>query len=238
MSGKLIVIEGTDCSGKQTQSDMLFDKLKGDGIKIFKSSFPMYNSPTGKIVGGCYLGKPHLSYGAKGVPPLFDEGASRVNPKVASLFFAADRLYNIEIIKNLLAEGTTVILDRYIESNIAHQGGKIEESAERLKMYRWLEKLEYGLLELPKPDMTIFLHVPAQSAIELRKGRIDEKADQHEISSKHIQDSERAYLELAQLYNFKTISCVNKGAIRAINDIHNEVYLAAKNLIVPQEKKR
>ena len=88
MKGKIIVIEGTDCSGKETQSKKLEEYLKQSGKKCKSFYFPNYESPTGKIVGGPYLGKDYICDG------WFDEGAINVDPKVASLYYAADRKYN------------------------------------------------------------------------------------------------------------------------------------------------
>ena len=116
--GKLIVIEGTDCSGKQTQSDLLIESLKQKNIPVEKYCFPNYDSPTGKIIAGPYLGKEGYS------DPLFPEGASNVDPRVASLFYAADRKYNIKQITDKLDAGINVIVDRYVDSNFAHQGAK------------------------------------------------------------------------------------------------------------------
>ena len=99
MKGKLIVIEGTDCSGKETQSKMLVESLNEMGLKAVHLSFPMYDTPTGKIVGGCYLGKPEIG------ESLFPEGAVEVDPKIASLYYAADRKYNIGKIKKYLEDG-------------------------------------------------------------------------------------------------------------------------------------
>ena len=87
MKGKLIVIEGTDCSGKETQSKLLLERLKKEGFKIEAFAFPNYNSPTGRIIGECYLGKSENA--------VFPEGAPAVDPKVSSLYYAADRKYNI-----------------------------------------------------------------------------------------------------------------------------------------------
>ena len=91
---KLIVIEGTDCSGKETQSNKLIENLRRDNIKVCKYSFPNYTSPTGKIVGGPYLGKSYICDG------WFPEKAPNVDAKVSSLYFAADRKYNIKQIRN------------------------------------------------------------------------------------------------------------------------------------------
>lgn len=214
--GKLIVIEGTDCSGKETQTKLLISRLREDGIKVDNFSFPNYNSPTGKIIGGAYLGKPHIG------KSYFEEGATNVDPKVASLYYAADRKYNIEKINFLLEQGANIILDRYIYSNMAHQGGKIEEKKERLEMYEWLDNLEFNLLELPRPDVAIFLHMPTEKAKALKEGRV-EALDAHEKDVNHLINAENSYIELADKYNFKTIECANEE-IRSIEDINNDVY--------------
>ncbi len=214
--GKLIVIEGTDCSGKQTQSDLLLSELRQRNIPIEKYCFPNYNSPTGKIIAGPYLGKE--GYGEA----LFSEGASNVDPRVASLYFAADRRYNINHILDKLNTGTNVIVDRYVDSNFAHQGAKINDDFEREKMFRFLEVLEYDLLGLPKPDITIFLHMPAKTAKILQKSR-KEKPDQHEADEQFLENSEKTYLSLCYRHNYIKISCVDEVGLRTIDDIHKEV---------------
>jgi dTMP kinase len=225
MRGKMIVVEGTDCSGKETQTSLLVQRLKKAGRKIERLSFPAYDTPTGKIVGGPYLGKQYICDG------YFPEGAANVDPKVAALYYAADRKYNIPKILDLLDKGYDVVLDRYVESNMGHQGGKIFDKEERLKLYKDLEYLEYEFLELPRPDLIIFLYVPYKKVAELRAGR-DEPADQHEASPLHIRNAEHAYLELAEIHNYKKIDCVDKkGKMRNIEDIHEDVYnIVAKEL--------
>ena len=197
MRGKIIVIEGTDCSGKETQSVLLEKKLKEQGKKCVHFGFPMYDSPTGRIVGGPYLGNPEISLG------FFPEGADNVDPHIASLYYAADRKYNMEKILPYLNDGYYVILDRYTTSNLAHQGSKIQDKEERFLMYQWIDKLEYWLLQLPKPDYTIFLHMPYQYSLELK--------------------AEEAYIELSEMYNWKRIECVKDGVIRNVSDINEEI---------------
>ena len=124
--GKLILIEGTDCSGKETQANLLMDALKKLGIKIQKVSFPDYESPTGKIVGGPYLGKSYICEG------YFEEGANHVSPKVSALYYGADFLYHLEEMNKLLDKGTWILLDRYFYSTFAHQGGKERNKQKRL----------------------------------------------------------------------------------------------------------
>lgn len=216
MKGKLIVIEGNDCSGKETQSQLLLQRLLREGKKVEKLSFPDYESPTGKIVGGPYLGKEDIE------SSYFEEGATNVDPKVAALYYAADRRYALPKIKKLIDKGYYVILDRYVESNMAHQGCKVLDKEERLKLYDWFETLEYELLELPKPDLTIFLHMPLKKVLELKKGRMYD--DSHESSISYLKTSEEAYLELTELKQYHKIECLEKDKLRDILDIHEEIY--------------
>lgn len=220
--GKLIAIEGTDCSGKETQTTLLIQKLRSQGIGVQNFSFPNYNSPTGKIIGGPYLGKENFS------ECYFEEGSVNVDPKVASLYYAADRKYNINKINFLLENGYNVILDRYIYSNMAHQGGKIADQEERKAMYEWLDKLEFELLELPKPDITIFLHMPYEAATTLKKNR-EEKPDGHEKDKNHLIHAEQAYLEIAQKYNFKIIECAKENIPKSKEEITKQIYEIIQN---------
>lgn len=223
MAGKIIVVEGTDCSGKETQTKLLEQSLKELGIDCIRFEFPMYDTPTGKIVGGDYLGKPEIG------PSLFEEGAVQVDPYVVCLYYAADRKYNMPKILKYLDQDYFVILDRYITSNLAHQGSKIKDKEERFHMYQWIDKLEYWLLDLPKPDETLFLHVPYEYSLELRKNRTN--IDEHEKSPEHLQQAEKAYLELAELYHWDTIECVRDNTLRSIEDIHEEIVQKIKKMI-------
>ena len=221
--GKIIVIEGTDCSGKETQSKLLEKRLNEMGKKCIRFDFPMYDTPTGKIVGGCYLGKEEIG------KSLFPEGAVNVDPHVVSLYYAADRKYNMNKIEEYLDKDYYVLLDRYVTSNLAHQGSKIKNKEERYEMYNWIDKLEYWLLKLPKPDKTIFLHVPYTYAVELKKNR--ESLDQHETNEEHLKNSEVAYIELSEMYNWKHINCIKDDKIRTIEDINEEILSCLKEYL-------
>ena len=223
MKGKLIVIEGTDCSGKETQCKRLIERLKNDNIKVFEMPFPRYDTPTGKIIGGPLLGKPSIS-------KSYFQNPSEVDSKVASLYYAADRYYNINPIKENLENGITVILDRYVESNIAFQGGKIEDDEARKEMYEFIERLEYDLLNLPKPDSVVFLHMPYEHACILKSKR-NEQADEVEKDENYLRRGEKAYIELAKMNNWITIPCVKDNTKRTIEDINDEIYEIVKELI-------
>ena len=215
MKGKIIVVEGTDCSGKETQSKLLEERLNSIGKKCVRFDFPNYESPTGKIIGGAYLGKPEIG------PSFFKEGAVNVEPHVVCLYYAADRKYAMPEIEKYLNDDYYVILDRYTTSNLAHQGSKIHDKDERFNMYQWIDKLEYWLLGLPKPDKTIFLHVPLENTLELRKNR--KSIDEHEKSPEYLKRAEESYLELSELYNWDKIECIRNNKLRSVEDINNEI---------------
>ena len=160
----------------------------------------------------------------------FGEGAPKVDPKVAALYYAADRKYNIYKITFLLENGVNVILDRYVYSNMAHQGGKIIDSKEREQLYNWLETLEFDLLELPHADIKIFLHMPFEQAKVLKQNR-EESADGHEKDEEHLKSAEAAYIELSTKYNFKTIECNIGDTIKSIEEINEELYNYVKKEI-------
>ncbi len=214
MQGKLIVIEGTDCSGKETQAKLLEKKLNNRGIKAKHLSFPNYETPTGRIIGSCFLGKNGNGW--------FLEGASHVDSYVSSLYYAADRKYNILKIQELLRQGVHVILDRYTFSNMAHQGGKIVRQEERFSFFKKIEVLEFDLLELPKPDLVILLYVPYQVTLNLLMNR-GEKLDENEQDKKHLKRAEQTYLELKALYHFKMIECTVNNEMRSISSINDEL---------------
>lgn len=213
--GKLIVIEGTDCSGKETQSKLLIENLKKQGHKCIMFSFPNYDSPTGKIVGGPFLGKEEICHG------YFKETAPFVDPKVSCLYYSADFKYNINEINSYLEQGYYVVLDRYVTSSLAFQGSKISDKDDRFEMYQWIDKLNYWLLGLPKPSITIFLHVPFAYAKELKKQR--QSIDENEKNDEYLKIAEKAYLELTELYNWKYVNCIKDDILRSIEDINSEI---------------
>lgn len=223
MRGKLIVVEGTDCSGKETQSKLLEESLNKLGKKTKKLYFPNYEAPTGRIVGTCYLGKEELcNKYLQTKTGWFDEGASKVDGLVSSLYYAADRKYNIGEINSLLKKGVNVILDRYTYSNMAHQGCKIKNQKDRLTFFEKIDCLEFELLELPRPDIVLFLYVPYEISYELKKSR-QETMDQHEIDGEYLKKTEKTYLELAKIYNFSVIKCTNNNKIKTKEEINQNI---------------
>lgn len=219
MRGKLIVIEGTECSGKVTQAKLLTDKLTKENISVKRLSFPAYDTPTGRVVGACYLGKEEFCQKYLKTNGWFEEGPTEVDGLVSSLYYAADRKYNIDKVEELLKKGVNVILDRYTFSNMAYQGGKIKTQEERFNFFKKMEVLEFDLLGLPKPDLVILLYVPYQVSLKLKST----SQEQLSINKEHLKLAEQTYLELRALYKFKMIECTCDNEMRTINDIHAEV---------------
>ena len=229
--GKIIVIEGTDCSGKETQTRLLVEKLEKEGRKVKRVSFPMYDTPTGKIIGACLLGKPEMCEELlKSNHSLFPEGGGNVDSLAAINLYAADRRYNLPKIKSLLDNGYIVIIDRYVASNMAHRGGLLEKRADRLNIYKKIEMLEYEINELPRPDKTILLYLPYEYACILKKNR-KEAIDETERNEKYLKMGEKAYLELSALYDYDVIDCVKNKQIRSIEDINQELFDKIKKIL-------
>lgn len=209
---KIIVIEGTDGIGKQTQSEKLLEYFKKSGKKVKSYSFPVYDSPTGKIVGGPYLGKTEICNG------YFKETAPMVDPIVSSLYFAADRRYNfLKEIENELYKNDIIILDRYSTSNMGHQVSKAKNKKQMEQMLDILDKLEFGICELPRPDIVVFLHMPCEASLELRKNR--KFSDENENNLNHLRKSEEAYMYVSNKYKWDYINCVKTKKFKSIDDI-------------------
>lgn len=223
MTGKLIVIEGTDKSGKKTQVDLLLRRLSASGFKAAYSDFPRYDTPSGRIVGQAYLGKDRW-----GQDKGWFGNADAVDPRVASLYYAADRRYNLPEIQKLLQENDILLLDRYVSSNMGHQGGKERDSTKRKALYEWIDKLEYELLELPRPDLTILLLMPWQVGQQLAT-KMTEKVDEHEKNPDHLKNAQEAYIQLAQMYQWPQINCTTRETLESIKtrgQIAEEVWQA------------
>lgn len=222
--GILIAIDGVDASGKQTQSQLLTDRLLSDGIDTRGVSFPAYDNPSSTLVKMYLAGE-------------FGRSAEDVNAYATSTFFAADRFatYRTDWGKDY-NKGTVIVADRYVSSNLIHQAGKIENDEEKSKFLLWLDNLEYVIYGLPRPDVTLFLDMPPQYGAELMKDRINKASgeadkDIHESNFEYLEKSYKNAVFVAEKFNWKHIQCVNNGKIRDIEDIHNDIYSIVRGLI-------
>ena len=224
--GLFIVLEGADGAGKATQFKLLAERLRavGYGVEIF--DFPNYSSESSYFVKRYLNGE----YGS----------ASSISPYTASLFYALDRYEASPKIKQSLHEGKIVLSNRYVGSNMAHQGSKIINLAEQRGFFIWAEALEYNLLEIPRPNINIFLRVPPTISFELiekksKRGYTDKKRDEHEADIEHLSAAVRAYETLSLLFprDFRTIECVQNGELLSIPEISNLIWDSIKPMLPP-----
>jgi len=221
--GKFIVIDGTDGSGKATQTKLLVEKLKKEGYDIKVADFPQYGQRSAVLVEDYLNGK-------------FGDAKS-VGPYRASIFYACDRYAASFKIRKWLDEGKIVICNRYVSSNMGHQAGKIRDLAERDKFLGWLEDLEYNIFEIPKPDVNILLYMPPEIGQKLvdKKGHRDyvggKKRDIHEADLEHLKEAAEAYKYVAEKYNWVVIDCAPDGELKTIEEIHKIVLDKIKSLI-------
>jgi len=220
--GTFILIEGTDGSGKTLQAGLLIKRLKQAGKKVEQISFPQYGEPSAVLVEKYLNGE----FGS----------ASEVGPYRASILYAVDRFAAANQIKKWLKQGKIVIANRYVASNMGHQGGKIKNTKKRRRYLDWIYNLEYNILGIPKPDINLILHVTAKISQQLvdkkgeRKYLKGKKRDIHEDDINHLRDAEKAYLEINRRYpEFKIIECVKNNKILPPQIIHEKI--CAKNII-------
>jgi dTMP kinase len=225
--GRLIVLDGADGCGKNTQTKLLVERLLSLGMKAKSLDFPGYERNfAGKFIGECLAGK-HGDFLA-------------VPPKIASVLYAVDRFESREKIERWLSEGYLVILDRYASSNQIHQGAKISDPSDRQEFLEWLDVLEYQVLKIPRPDMVIYLDVPLELSLELlqkarksgesekKKRYLEGKEDQAESDIEHLKAARVSAESVAKMSkDWVTVRCSGDGKIlprEIINDlIYNEV---------------
>lgn len=224
MNGKLFVIDGTDGSGKQTQLQKLKERFDKEKIDYRVVSFPNYDSPSSSLV------KMYLNGD-------FGTDAQAISPYIASTFFAADRYATFKTqFEEYYKNGGIILADRYTTANMVHQAGKIKDEQEREKFLKWLWDFEFGLYGLPVPTEVFFLNMPfeySQKLMENRENKIThgEKKDIHESNKQHLQDAYNEACKLVKKYNWCEIKCVEDGKIRAIDDIHEEIFGKVVELI-------
>lgn len=222
-SGKLIVIDGTDGSGKTTQLNLLKTKLEADGYSVMVVDFPQYNTKSAGLVEEYLSGK----YGQ----------ADDVTPYQASIFYTVDRFDASLKVRAWLKEGKIVLANRYTSANIGHQGSKIDNPLERQVFFNWLYDLEYKIFNIPKPDLSLILHVEPELAQQLAKTRAREDwsgktHDIHEENLNHLKKAAQVYLEIANvLPGFKLIKCSNSQGIMSREEIHFLICLAVGQIL-------
>jgi dTMP kinase len=215
--GKFIVIDGTDGSGKATQTKILVERLESLGFEVEMVDFPQYGEKSAGLVEKYLNGE----YGE----------ADEVGPYRASIFYACDRYDASFKIKKWLKQGKIVVANRYVTANMGHQGGKIANPLERKNFFSWLYELEFEIFNIPKPDLNIILHVDAAVAQAMvdQKGHRDyvhgAKRDIHEADINHLRRAEQVYLEIANSFpGFSLIECTRDNQIMSREEIHNLIW--------------
>lgn len=219
----LVAIEGIDGSGKGTQSRVLHRRLQDEGIRSELIGFPRYEETLfGKAVGDFLNGR----FGA------LDD----VDPFLVSLLYAGDRFESRELLLTALEEHEVVVLDRYVPSNLAHQGAKCDPAA-RDELIGKIEQIEYGIYNLPRPDLVLLLDLPVDTAQRLiatkaARSYTDRAADLQEADAPYLQEVRNVYLELAHHGpNWHRLDCAPHGQPRSVDDIAAEIHgLVARRL--------
>jgi len=223
MKGKLIVIDGTDGVGKETQTKLLINRLRQGGNLVKMSDFPRYGQRSATLVED-YLN------GNFGTP-------KEVGPYRASIFYACDRFAASSEMKRWLESGNHIVSNRYVSANMGHQAGKIRDLKERDKFLEWLLDLEFGIFKIPVPDEQILLY--ADPAIGQKmvdgKGHRDylngTKKDIHEADLTHLSEAAEAYLYCADKFGWDVVDCTFNGKMKSRKEISDEVYKIAKRKI-------
>ena len=212
--GKLIVIEGTDGSGKSTQFGLLTKRVAAEGRQFQKLVFPQYAEESSALIR-MYLGG------------QFGSSPADVNAYAASAFYAVDRYASYKKVwGQWYEEGGLVLSDRYTTSNAVHQASKEPEET-RGEFLRWLYEFEYDKLGLPRPDLTIYLDVPTdftEKMMRSREAATNTTADIHEKDLQYLATCRRMGKAAAAFYGWTVIDCVRDGQMRSIEDIHEEIY--------------
>ena len=222
MSGKMIVFEGTDGSGKSTQFKLLCDRVNREGKSFRQLVFPRYDQPSSALIR-MYLGGE------------FGKNPGDVNPYAASAFYAVDRYASLkQDWGDYYQEGGLILTDRYTTSNAVHQGAKCSPE-ERPDFLRWLDEFEHNKLGLPRADLVLYLDMPTEKSIELLRSReasTHTKADIHELDTGYLALCRKSALQAAEILGWTVIPCVNeRGELRTIEEIHQQLWTLVQPML-------
>jgi len=224
--GKLVALEGIDGSGKRTQLEMLARAMQTRGIAHATIAFPRYEGFFGRMVARYLNGE----FGT----------LAEVDPHFSALLYAGDRLENRRLLENQLADGKLVLADRYIASNLAHQGARVALN-KIPEFLRWLEKLEYEVYGLPKEDLIIYLKVPAARAQRLvakKRARkyTKRRRDLQEADLAHLRGAARIFERLSRRREWAVVECISapENTLRTPEEIHREIMAVMERRVLAE----
>ena len=221
--GRLVVIDGIDGSGKATQSRLLARRLRKEGKQVRHLEFPQYEKSFFGALLGEYL---RGSFG----------DFVKVDPRIASVLYAADRFEAKEKMEKWLNAGCVVIADRYVSANQIHQGGKIGSAAKRKVFLQWLDRLEHRVFGMPRPHLVIYLDIPVSMSIELltqSKKILAEKKKKYLRGRRDLAEGNRLYLEQSRRSalllarenkNWEKVLCTERGQLFSKQKIHEAIW--------------
>jgi len=225
MPGAFVAIEGIDGSGKGTQAGLLVRMAERNGLTATLFSFPLYDDNPFSVAIGDYL---------NGVFGTVDE----VHAELAGLLYACDRFHARPLLQQAMVESDLVVCDRYVASNLAHQGAKLAGN-DRDRLIGWLTDVEFGEFDLPRPDLTLLLDLPpttAQALVGRKSARsyTAMPADIHEGASGHLASARDVYLDLAARDpgRWRVIAgCDERDKLRPPEEIGDEIWAIVSELV-------
>jgi dTMP kinase len=222
MTGRLIVLEGTDGSGKSTQFARLCRRMEAEGRPFQRLIFPQYDKPSSALLR-MYLG------GEFGSHP------EDVNAYAASTFYAVDRYASMkQVWGEEYRRGALILCDRYTTSNAVHQASKLPRE-ERPAFFQWLADFEYDKLGLPRPDRVLYLDMPTERAVEnlrRREQATHTQGDIHEVDAHYLAQCRQTALQAAEYYGWTRLTCVNEaGDLRSVDELHEEIWSLIQEIL-------
>lgn len=221
--GRLIVIEGTDGSGKTTQAPLLASWLRENAADCCEISFPCYESRSSELVKMYLAGE-------------MGSDANDVNAYSASAFYAVDRFASYKKSGgwgDYYNNGGLILATRYTTSNMVHQTCKLPFS-EWGEYVDWLEDFEYRRMGIPKPDLVILLDMPvavSQALMSKRYNGNEGKKDIHERDVAYLEHCHRSAAFAAERCGWQVVECVKDGKVLSVSETHQKIIDLVKSFI-------
>jgi dTMP kinase len=208
-------VEGSDGAGKETQSRLLKEGLQAQGFKVASVSFPRYKQTAGGwVLWEALKGEDSAKY-----------AFAKLDPYAASLPYTMDRRESKDFLEQLIADHDVVIFDRYVESNLLHQGGKIRTTEEREQYGKWLYDLEYGIMALPKPDFVLYLMIPfwlSRARAERRAKETGGKLDAVESDIDYVRMGHEGGIFYAEHFGWEVVECLDDKRELSREEVHEK----------------